>query len=313
MAPPESLPNVTGSSASSSSGTVKGSTNNIKLPTFSPDAPDLFFILMDAMFKQYEITDPNSIFLTTLMQLPQRVQMQAKSLISDNVEDKLGKLKKIVNSLYVLPAEQRLKQLLNSTSMGDMKPTEYLQYLRELQGSDTDPNSPLIRTYFLDSLPSTLIPFVRLMFNTHDLDSIAKAADNSVPYVSKPNIISISNRLDCVSQSNDPYISEHINTLATQRKPYNSDSSLFQEIRALRSFVETSLDNMQSQINNLNRQVSNINNYRQERFDSARRRDRSQSVRRAQSDEVGQNVCYYHNKFGEKAHKCIKPCNYKGN
>ena len=114
------------------------------------------FILREATLKQLGITDPEAIFLNTLMQLPQRVQMQAKSLVADTCTDKLAKLKAIVDTIYSLPAEERLKKLLKTTSLGDMRPSEYLAHIRELQGSGSDPNSPLIRTYFMQSLPSDL-------------------------------------------------------------------------------------------------------------------------------------------------------------
>ena len=122
---------------------------------------------MRAFLKSQGIVDPEIIFLNTLMQLPQRVQVQAKPLIDSTGKDKMKQLRDIVDSLYSMPAEARLKKLLESTSMGDMRPSEYLRHIRELQGSDSDRNSPLIRTYFIQSLPSNIAPFVHLMLDRY--------------------------------------------------------------------------------------------------------------------------------------------------
>lgn len=303
-----------GAGCSSASSAVASLTpfSSMKLPTFSPEAPELFFLLMDATFAQQKVTDPNIKFLTTLMQLPQRVQMQAKGLISEDVDNKLSKLKEIVSSLYVVPVEQRLKQLLSSTSMGDMKPTEYLQYLRELQGSDADPNSPLIRTYFLDSLPTAIIPFVRLMFSSHDLDAIAKAADNSVPYV-KPNTAC---NIDVVPYPSPSLLTkfdelaDKVSAIASQHTS-SSTESLQQELRSFRLYVDSKFDSIQSQLDTLDRRFSS-----QQSFDRSHQYN-NRSMRNRSNSRVGHNFvsdrvkfCFYHTKFGDKAHKCVKPCSY---
>ena len=158
---------------------------SLRLPSFTPDSPDLFFILMEASLKSQGVTDGEQVFLATLMQLPQRVQMQARQLVSATIADepdKLTKLKAIVDGIYTLPDEEKLKKLLATTSMGDMKPSEYLNHIRELQGATADKNSPLIRTYFMQSLPNTIAPLVHLLLDTKDLDSIAAAADKSLAY-----------------------------------------------------------------------------------------------------------------------------------
>ena len=46
---------------------VPGST--VKYPTFTPDSPELFFLLMEATLKQQGIIDTEQVFLSKLMQL----------------------------------------------------------------------------------------------------------------------------------------------------------------------------------------------------------------------------------------------------
>ena len=94
----------------------------------------------------------------------------------------MSKLRKIVDNIYNRSPEERFKKLLQSTSLGDMRPTEYLRYIRELQGDDADCNSALIRTFFIQSLPKSIAPLVTLMSENSDLDTIAKAADKCVSF-----------------------------------------------------------------------------------------------------------------------------------
>ena len=81
----------------------------MKLPNFTADSPDLFFLLMEAALTQQGITSNDQKFLYTLMQCPQRVQIQAKNLINSTANNKMDQLKAIVDNLYALPVEQRLK------------------------------------------------------------------------------------------------------------------------------------------------------------------------------------------------------------
>ena len=77
--------------------------NAIKLPTFDPETPDLFFILSEATLKQAGIVNPEQIFLYILVELPPKVQLNSKHLISEDCTDKLSKLRKIVHLKHFDP------------------------------------------------------------------------------------------------------------------------------------------------------------------------------------------------------------------
>ena len=75
-APSAAQPNITAQTQAAS----------VKLPTFTPESPDLFFILLEKILQNQGITNPEQIFLCTLMQLPHNVQVQAKTLFLITVQ-----------------------------------------------------------------------------------------------------------------------------------------------------------------------------------------------------------------------------------
>ena len=292
----------------------------IKWPTFSPDSPDLFFLLIEASLRQMGITDPEQVFLSTLMQLPHKVQLNAKHLVNENSTDKMSKLRAIVDGLYSLSSEERLKKLLNSTSLGDMKPTEYLRHIRELQGVECDKNSALIRTYFVQSLPKNIAPLVHLMCDSQDLDGIAAAAEKCVNFCALDSRNgSISNIVENRSLDNKiDYLTEHINALRMDASSKPPIDSLQLDFQNFKSSVNSKFETISAQISTLNSQIQNLTQQfyqfqsNSNRF--SRNRQRSRSFNRSPVPNGNSSTQrYYHTKFGDRAHKCIPPCSYTGN
>ena len=286
--------------------------NALKLPNFTPANPDLFFLLIEATLKQQGITDQEQVFLLSLMQLPERVQIQAKGLVNDsNVTNKLQKLKDIVDGIYNLTAEERLKKLLSSKSLGDMKPSEYLRHIRELQGTNSDPNSSLIRMYFIESLPSTIAPFVHMMLESHDLDSIAKMADKSANFGASRNKTAASTEVCSIDQKIDS-IHEQISSLKFSKPTENVERTKIL-VDNLRTETDRKIENLASHFSTLTAQVNNIQQMlfqmQTNTFNPANRRSRSRS-NSASSFSNNQDLCYYHGKFKERAHKCTPPCSF---
>ncbi|MEL7426919.1 MAG: hypothetical protein AAFN81_28260 [Bacteroidota bacterium] len=300
----------------------------MKLPNFTADSPDLFFLLMEAALTQQGITSIDKKFLYTLMQCPQRVQIQAKSLINSTASNKMDQLKAIVDNLYALPVEQRLKQLLATTSMGDMKPSEYLHHIRDLQGAGADPNSPLIRTYFIQSLPSNIAPFIHLMQNNNDLDAIAAAADKSLSFC---KLQQQQTSVNAISTTPDPQIvalTEQINAVKFRQQSTPDLTGVIRgELAEMRAESNRKFEAMQAQLNAMQQQITFLQS--QHRFDYGqfdRRRSRSRgpgrgsfsshsggSNFRTENSSNQEQICYYHRKFGQNATKCSMPCNFSGN
>ena len=227
----------------------------------------------------------------------------------------MQKLKEIVDTLYSLPAEERLKKLLQTTSMGDMRPSEYLAHIRELQGANSDPNSPLIRTYFSQSLPSSIAPFVTMLLESHDLDAVAKIADKSIKSTAPAPIRTVAAVNAELQQA-----TAQLNAIKFTDQPsrmQQSVDSLRSELNSFRVDMEKKFEVQQVQINMLTSQCSNLQQLlvnqakpRYGEYDRSRSNSRSRRNYFSANQQRSTGLCYYHNKFGSRATKCMQPCNF---
>lgn len=71
----------------------------------------------------------------------------------------------------------------------------------------------------------------------------------------------------------------------------------------------SNIDMLQKQITDLTHKVDNLISLQNK---TSRSRSRSKSKTR-QTLNINKNYCWYHFKFGNKAHKCVKPCNFSEN
>uniref|UniRef100_A0ABD2WDF2 DUF7041 domain-containing protein n=1 Tax=Trichogramma kaykai TaxID=54128 RepID=A0ABD2WDF2_9HYME len=72
-------------------------------------------------------------------------------------------------------------------------------------------------------------------------------------------------------------------------------------------------DLLLSEISNLSRKISEISRFSRNRSSSRRRSSRHFSRSRSPSPRQGNNLCWYHAKFQNRAKKCIPPCDFSEN
>ncbi|GBN68147.1 Transposon Tf2-6 polyprotein [Araneus ventricosus] len=72
-------------------------------------------------------------------------------------------------------------------------------------------------------------------------------------------------------------------------------------------YCTSELKEMKLQISELSKRVETLN----ARFPSLNAKKRHRS--RSESRERNNRLCFYHYKFGDRAHKCIKPCSFQNN
>ena len=282
------------------------------VPSFNRDSPEFYFQLMETSLNVQGITDEQKRFFQIFMGLPDDVKFKHRELLASNSPNKIKELKDSVAKSFSVPPEDKIKTLLASDGLGDRKPSEYLQYIRSLQGPNTDCNSLLIQHLFLKAMPQNIIPFITLTYEPNQLDDMAKAADKIInkTNISVNAVRSSTNPFFCDSKPNPTspvstleskidYLTEHISAVSLQNS--NKIESISQKVNSLDDKVQKQYSEFNSKIQNLQNQVS------QNLPIKKQTNSNSQSYTN-QSSSQNDNLCYYHSRYGDNARKCTQEC-----
>ena len=180
----------------------------------------------------------------------------------------------------------------------------------------------MLKEYFLRSLPNDTRRILAAT-NTVSLEDLATIADK-IHEEQQPNINNINKRINVPTENNE--------TLAIISKMLENQNSMINQFNNLLMDNKNTLKEIQSiknEIYNINE--NNHNNkynesHRPSRFDTPTNRNRSTSRsnynnkkffsrspsrQNAEFNNNNSELCYYHNKFGEKAFKCQQPCTWQ--
>lgn len=173
--------------------------------------------------------------------------------------------------------EKRISQLLTNEELGDRKPSQFLRHLKSLAGPDVP--EEFLRSIWTSRLPISTQSIIASQAKL-SLDEVAELADRIHEVVPAA-----------------PQIAETSSSLAPQ--------SFSQEIAALTQQMKT----LMTKVDQMSRQRG------RSRTPAAQRgRSRSSSsARRSNSNYRKFPTCWYHHKFGDKATRCVQPCDFAGN
>lgn len=250
---------------------------NLKVPTFSSDDPELWFALLEAQFENYEITEDSAKYNSVISNLDIVYAKTVKDIIiNPPVTGRYEKVKSELIRRLTASHEKKVRQLLTHEELGDRKASQFLRHLQDLAG----PSVPeeFLRTIWSNRLPRN-IQTVLTSQPTHSLEQLADLAD----------------RIQEISISPD--------VAAASLSSNGSDSSPgpCSEIAELRKMVERLAIKLDEHTR------SSRTTDRSRSFD----RQVSRSGSRSASNYRRYPICWYHEKFGSRAHKCQKPCDYK--
>lgn len=244
----------------------------VRLPPFWPEEPAIWFAQIEGNFLLSGIKDEDTKFYYVMAQLDQRYAAEVKDIItSPPAKGKYQTLKSELIRRLSASREKEIKQLLIHEELGDRRPSQFLRHLQHLAG----PNVPedFIRSIWTSRLPVNLQTVIASQPNA-TLQALADLAD----------------------------------------KVYDLVPSSPQVAAAAIPSSSTMLDTMARQISELTRKLDNLStkdNRRSRSRQRSDRRSRSRSNTRSQSSYRKFPVCFYHNKYGEKARRCVKPCDYR--
>lgn len=251
----------------------------IKLPEFIADDPELWFNLIERSFAIAKITDELTMFGRVSAALTPRYAKEVRDcIITPHATTPYTTLKTELMKRLGVSQEQKTKQLLEREVIGSRTPSQFLRHLKSLAGTCAD--ETIIRTLWLSGLPKTVQQILAAHKNV-TLETAAELADSIAA--------------TCVPA---PAISEVQNTAS----------------------IETLLNIKMAQLKlDLQQEICSI----LEKHDrESRARDRRNSFSRSRSKSRGSSrnrghdkdgVCFYHQRFGDKAYRCNRPCTFSGN
>ena len=149
---------------------------SIKMPVFTHDDPDIFFIAAEAQFETRSppITADRTKFFHIISALPADVLSRIKDLIKNPpAANAYEALKTRLTETFAAPPEERALKIIESNSLGGRRPSALLDHLVSLAEGETI--DFIIRAAFLRSLPKHVAELLRN--STANLRELAAEAD----------------------------------------------------------------------------------------------------------------------------------------
>lgn len=244
---------------------------SIKLPPFWTAQPVLWFQQVEAHFHINNIKKDVTKYFTVIGSIEGNILAQVSDIVRQPpVKNKYEAIKDRIIERYADSEARKIKKLLSEIELADKRPTQLLNELRELSGEQV--TEEFLKSLFIQRMPSEVRTVLSVCKG--QLDEIAKMADKIME-------VGDQNRVAEVSQNNVAGGSR---------------------IAAL----EEKMDRLICEISKL--KVHNRGRSSGRSFQD-RNRSRSRSHSRA-SSTVRHEKCWYHYKFGDKANRCVKPCNF---
>lgn len=254
----------------------------VKLPNFWMMCPQAWFISVESQFSTKNITADNTKYEYVISALPQESVIKVLDILQNPpITRKYETLKKVLIERYSDSEESRLEQLLSTAELGDRKPSEFFRSLELLAGTSTTVGAELLKKLWMRKLP----PYINVALvaaENRDIQQLVNLADKIFDVSPQHNNFNSINSIKTEPISHSPNISnQNINDLT------NLIKSLQIEIAEIKT-----------NMNNRPRSRSRNNS-------SFRNRSHSRNNNR------NPNYCWYHDKFGNNATKCVQPCIFK--
>lgn len=147
-------------------------------PVFTPKDTELYFLKLELFFEHCKIDSQNKKLMTlvsvindcSLSSIIKGVLNKASELTNPYDE-----LKSKILAVTTLTQEEKLDIFLKTSSLGDMTPSRFLEYLQGLCDSN-DGNSAIVKSKFLNALSSDTRSILATMPSA-SLSELAKTAD----------------------------------------------------------------------------------------------------------------------------------------
>lgn len=288
------------------------------IPTFISADPSFWFTLVESIFASQKVTNVRDKFNAILLSLPNHLQLETKPFLTrlanitdDNAEGKrqlYEDLKKKIISITSIPEEQRLQELLHGAQIGTRTPSQFLNYLRNLQGDAGDRDNKFIRWIFLQNLPTDTRNII-ISQQKENLDDMATTADL---LWQRPN----GNIANIFGQSSSSMASPERDLIHIISEAKSSHSNEIKELKLSISTLSKQMENMQTHFERSIESLKlDIGQLRQGQWHGGRQPSNSEARATGLPGHGIGNTnfnswCHFHQRFGNSAFKCTQPCNF---
>lgn len=248
-----------------------------KLPGFWKNDPVLWFIQIEAVFGTARITQSLTRFHYVISVLDLEVLAQVSDIVKNPGNSPYESIKARLIQLYKDTEHARITKLLESTQLGDRRPSGLLHHMLRL--ADGTVSDDIVRTLWLRNLPAR-VQSILAVTSQLDPHRLAEVADK---------IMEVDRPLET-------------STLV-------SDSAVMQKLISQVADLQSKLTRLAKIVANTTQSRGRSENRRDlstHRSGSTERGNRTAS--RAQSPS--RVLCFFHKKFGRKAIKCTQPCTW---
>ena len=165
---------------------------SLKLPTFWPADPELWFAQVDAQFRTKRITSQATKFEYVIASLsPQHAAEVRDLILQPPAADPYVKLKEELIKRTTASEQRRLQLLFSSEDLGDRKPSQLLRHMQQLLGDKAaTADRSFLRQLFLQRLPPNVRMVLASTKDDEDLESLASLADKVVE-VAAPTVSTV--------------------------------------------------------------------------------------------------------------------------
>lgn len=250
----------------------------VRIPPFYPEKPALWFSQMEAQFILSNIKSDETKFFYITGNLDPQYASEVDDIITyPPATGKYEKLKSELIRRLSVSREKKLKQLLMHEELGDRKPSQFYRHLLNLAG----PGVPeeFLRTIWTSRLPSG-----------------TQAIIASQTKMSTENLAELADRICDV-------VGPQVSSTAAIASPSSTASRAPTTVS-----TDTEIAALTRQVQVLTEKVERLSRPRGRSM--TRTRNRSSSMR-SQSNYRRYPLCWYHHKHGDRAKKCVKPCDYQ--
>ncbi|XP_066592984.1 uncharacterized protein [Prorops nasuta] len=146
-----------------------------QLPAFMSEAPDIWFLIIEAEFSAAKIRSDDTKYLAVLKALDGGTLRSLTDVLRHPPEKgRYENLKSMILNKLVEPRSKQVDNLLRNPTLGDKKPFQLLREMRDLAKGDI--GKDILHQLWLERLPAHIRPHLLTSSNL-DLDGVVELAD----------------------------------------------------------------------------------------------------------------------------------------